>query len=999
MADDRSPRYWQSLEARSGDAELRRRAEREFAEELPAGEARRDLPRRDFFKWMGLSAATFAAACSRAPVKKVVPYLEPPEDITPGVPVWYASSCGACPAGCGALIKARDGRPIKLEGNDAHPASAGGLCAVGQASVLSLYDAARARGPLAKGRAASWDAIDERVKAGLASAAAAGSAIRIVLPVSVGPTAEAAVRRLLDAFPTAKVVRHDPLGDVEALAEAHGATHGVRAVPLHHFDRARLIVSVGADFLGTWVSPVVFAAQYARGRRLRGEAMRPSRHVQIEPIMTLTGSNADERLISAPGEELAVLAALGRALSAGSGHPQEADIAAALAGVPAPELDAAALGRIAGELRRARGAALVVCGSADPAAQAAAAAVNELIGAYGATIEHGEPSALESHTVGFEAFLEELGRGEVGAALLAGVNPVYDHPRGPELGALLAKVPLTVTTSDRRDETSAFVELLAPDHHFLESWGDTAPRRGLLGLRQPGVLALHDTRSAWESILRWSGAPDRYEDFLRRRWEREIFARLEDPGLDFEDHWVRSVHDGYAEVPAPAGSGDPGAGAFRAAGLSAAIASRQPAAAPGELSAVLHAGVALHGGAPANNAWLQELPDPISKATWGNHAAVAPRLAASLGLATGALARVSVGERAITLPVLVQPGMHHRAVAIALGYGRKAAGPIGDGVGANAYPLARAARGRIERTAPGAQIAPAGGAVEIPLGQTHASLEGRPHVREMTLADLERGAGEAEERRHLTLWSGHPYDGHRWGMVVDLAACTGCSACVIACQAENNVAVVGPDEVRRGREMGWMRIDRYYTGDPERPAVVHQPMMCQHCENAPCETVCPVLATVHSTEGLNQQVYNRCVGTRYCANNCPPKVRRFNWFDYHGSGPAVHHDNPLARMVLNPDVVVRSRGVMEKCSMCVQRIQAGKAAARAEGRPLADGEIRTACEQSCPAQAIVFGDLNDPSSRIAALAKDRRSYRVLADINVEPVVRYMAKVRTPGSET
>ncbi len=994
----RLPMYWQSLEALRGDAATRERAGREFAEELPVGEARRGLERRDFFKIMGLSAAALASACSRAPVKKVVPHLEAPEEVTPGAALWYASTCGACAAHCGVLLKTRDGRPIKVEGNDAHPVSEGGVCAVGQASLLGLYDAARARGPLMKGKPAAWSAVDERARAGLAAAASGQKGIRLVLPPEIGPTAEETVRRFLSAFPGARVVRHDPAGDRAAIAEAHGIAFGARAVPSYRVDRARLVVSVSADFLGAWISPVALTRQRTRARDLTAAPRAMARHVQLEPIMTLTGSNADRRIAIAPGDELPVLAALVRLVAPRSAHPAAAEIASAFARVPAPAEGGDALAEIAGEIAGARGAALVLCGAAETAAQLAAAALNELAGAYGATIELGAPSPLEPDTIEMSALLDELRAGSVGALILAGANPVYDHPRGAEIAGLLAKVGLVISLADRLDETARAAEILAPDHHAFESWGDAAPRPGVLGLRQPGVSPLFDTRAAFESLLRWAGVPQSYHDFLRERWTRAVFPLLEDPSLSADEHWDRSLHDGFALVPAHA----PAAAAFKAAGLSAALADAAPRPGPQDLAVVLYEKVGLRDGALANNAWLQELPDPISKATWTNYACLAPSLAASLGVRTGDLVRVTVSDRTIELPAIEQPGTHPRAVAIALGYGRAAAGAVGDGVGANAYPLARAARGRIERTAPGARVAKLGPSVELALAQTHASLEGRPHVHEASFAEYlanPRAGNEEGGHHQLSMWSGHHYDGHRWAMSIDLTACTGCSACVVACQAENNIPAVGVEEMRRGREMSWMRLDRYYSGDPASPAVVHQPMMCQHCENAPCETVCPVLATMHSTEGLNQQVYNRCVGTRYCANNCPPKVRRFNWFDYYGHGPAVKFDDPLGRMVLNPDVVVRSRGVMEKCSMCVQRIQEGKAAAKAEGRPLVDGEIKTACQQSCPAQAISFGDLNDPASRVAKLAHDPRSYRVLADINVEPAVRYMTKVKNQGSET
>jgi len=1014
MSDRKPPRYYQSLEVLAdtlnGDADALAKVEREFQEELPVGKDAQDKAswiRRDFFKAMGLSVAAFAVACKRAPVTNIVPYLQKPDEITPGVANYYASSCGGCAAGCGVLVKARDGRPIKLEGNEIHPWTNGGACAVGQASVLALYDAARARGPLSSGNPTKWIDLDARVAAGLKT----GKAVRVVVPSTMGPSAEAALGKLLAGLPNARIVRHEPLGERMAIAEAHFVTHGQRAVPTHRLDKAKLVVSIGADFLGTWLSPVAFTKQYSEARSLEKRTSM-LRHVQLESLMTLTGSNADKRIVIGPGDDIPILAGIIKELLAKTPHDAKAQISTAIAAIPKSELEYATVVELADALFRAKGEALVVCGSTDPAAQVATNVLNELIGAYGATVGVEEQSSLDSKTIAFDAFLTELRGGSVGAVILVDVNPVYDHPAGGELKDLLAKVELTVSTGDRLDETGKAVQHVAPSHHYLESWDDVAQTRAIVGMRQPAIAPLWDTRASWESILRWAGVGQTYRDFIKDRWQKDVFPVAEDKPLAFRDFWERAVRDGFAVIAVKPLEDDQ----FRATQLTQAMGVRSATGAPTDLAVVLYAKVALRDGALANNAWLHELPDPITKATWTNYAMIGPSLASSLGVRSGSVVSVTVDGKSVTLPVVVQPGVHPRAIGLAVGYGRTSVGTIGDNIGANAYPLGRFERGRVERTHPGAKIAATGQVIELALAQTHASLEGRPHVKETTLEEFlknPKAGNEDEEKRPRSLWSGHKYDGHRWAMSVDLTACTGCSACVVGCHAENNVPVVGPDEIRRGRDMSWMRIDRYFAGSPEAPTVVHQPMMCQHCENAPCETVCPVLATAHSSEGLNMQVYNRCVGTRYCANNCPPKVRRFNWFDYHDpdgpgktavlaaqgmvpTGSTVKVDDSLSRMVLNPDVVVRSRGVMEKCSMCVQRIQEGKAQAKLEGHKLRDGDVKTACQQSCPANAIVFGDLNDPQSQVAKLAKDERSYKVLTELNIESSIRYMTKVRNGG---
>ena len=954
--------------------------------------------RRGFFKMMGLSATAAATACSRAPVNKIIPFLVQPEEITPGVAVSYASTCGACPASCGLLVKTRDGRPIKIEGNELHPVSRGGVCAIGQASVLTLYDASRARGPMSSGKPTTWRELDTTVRNGLRGIAAANRAIRLVTPPYVGPSGKAAIDRFLTEYPTARRVSHDPLGTT-AIAEAHLLTHGVRAIPGYSLDRARVIVAVAADFLGAWHNPVALTRQYVSGRD-PDQARTMSRHFQLESHLTVTGANADVRMPFLPSDLVPALAALAKRLGIETAVTQD------------PVLAPAFLDRLAAELREARGASLLLCGSDDVAAQALTNAINQTLDNYGVTVAL--PSGVflpESQTI--EDLLVELRKGEVGALIVLGTNPVYTHPDGSELGERLSGVELTIATADRLDETGSRTQHLAPDHNYLESWGDAEPERGLLGLFQPAVAPLYDTRSAFESILVWAGAGRSYYDFVRNHWESTVFPAAVDPPSTFDAFWEQSVHDGFARVtpgpielsvregsPAPSTrrpasrTSKPIELSFQKDGLLRALATWSPVVSADGFELVLYPPVALRDGSLGNNAWLQELPDPITKVTWGNVVSIAPSAAQTIGVSDGDLVNLRQGDRRLTLPVLLQPGMHPRVVAVDLGRGRTHAGPVGNLVGENGFLLARSA-GRPRLTHVGVRIESTGQRVTLARTQLHDSMEGRGMVQEMNFDQLLGGSKltggpNAEEATHPSMWSRYEYPGHRWAMAIDLSKCTGCSACLVACQAENNVAIVGVDEVRRGREMSWIQIDRYYDGPPEAPRVLNQPMLCQHCENAPCETVCPVGAVTHSSEGLAQMVYNRCVGTRYCANNCPFKIRRFNWFDY--------PRDPTERMVLNPDVTVRSRGVTEKCSFCVQRIQAAKAQARRENRPLKDGDARPACEQSCPAGAIVFGDVNDPTSRVAEFVRSGRAYRLLPQLNVGPSVSYLARVRNPGKE-
>ena len=988
---DTLPKYWQSLAERAGDPGVLEQARNEFAEELPVGVAYAPPDansRRDFFKVMGLSAAAAMVACNRAPVQKVIPYVARPDEVTPGLSLWYASTCNGCSAQCGLLLKTRDGRPIKVEGNDEHPVSKGGVCAVGQASVLSLYDASRARFPALACQRTPWAQLDGAVTQGLRKASEEGLAIRVVLPWVMGPTAEAAVKRFLAAYPTARTVRYEPLGELAAMGDAYRITHGARVVPDYRFDRAKVIASFGADFLGTWVSPVAFTRQYTEARDAAGKR-EMARHFQVEPVLTLTGAAADRRFLVAPSDMAPALGALVRKLAEKAGRELPA-----LAALPATALTEAALEEMADTLWAQRAHALVVCGGDDVASQVLASTANALLGNEGRTVSLTDGQVLDADALSYGELLAELRAGSVGAVLFLGVNPAYSDPRGAELEALLKGVPLTVATNDRLDETATLARFHAPDSTALESWGDAEPRRGVLSLRQPAVAPLHETRAVVESLLLWAGAPRSHYDFLRARWETEVFPRAGAAGQDFSAFWDDAVRRGVVTLPAASGE----APAFREDGLTKALAGMARPSVEWEL--VLYPTVAVRDGAPANNGWLQEVPDPITKATWGNQALIAPARAQALGLSDGDVVRVAMGGKTVSLPVLVQAGTHPSVIAVAVGYGRTKAGKVADGIGANGYPLASVTEGRALRAVPGVTVEATGERQQLALTQTYHRLEGRPHVREAELAafldnpragnEVEGGHGGGKDKHPLSIWSGHEYKGHRWALAVDLSACTGCSACVVSCQAENNIPSVGRDEVLRGREMHWMRVDRYYQGDEANPQVVHQPMMCQHCENAPCETVCPVLATVHSSEGLNQQVYNRCVGTRYCANNCPTKVRRFNWFDY-------KHDDPLERMVLNPDVVVRSRGVMEKCSLCVQRVQEAKASAKREGRPLKDGDAQTACQQSCPAKAIHFGDINDPTSAVAKLSRDGRAFRLLEELNIGSSITYLTKIRNAGS--
>jgi Fe-S-cluster-containing dehydrogenase component len=964
--------------------------------------------RRDFLKAAGFTfAGALLGGCRPAPEQEAIPLLTQPEGVVAGQASFYASTCGACSAGCGMLVKAQDGRPIKLEGDPEHPVSKGGLCAAGQASLLGLYDSQRLQHPLSEGHEAAWGDIDRDVRARLDAVRRRGGAVRVLSGTITSPTTRALLQSFLGGFADARHVVYDPVS-CSAVLDAHERTHGVRVLPRYRLDRAEAIASFDADFLGTWLSPVEFTGGYRAGRLLTGTPPRSSYHAQVESRLSLTGSKADERICAAPAEVPALLTYLAAALAKEAGGAAAQQVRLGKPDLP-PAL--ARFGdRLARLLWQTPGRSLVLCGSQDVPTQVVCNFVNHLLGNYGATLDVEHPSGQrQGSDRDLEALLRELDAGKVAALFVLDSNPVFDLPDGEAVAKALGRVPLVVCCSERLNETARLARHVCPHPHYLESWGDAEPVNGVVGLQQPTIPRLGDTRPVLESLAAWAGTGKSAYDLLRVYWEAHVFPR-QTKERSFQSFWDHGVQDGHAEVmPVPVRVRP-----FDLSAVTAALPAPRPAG--GDRALVLYPKVGLPDGSQAYNPWLQELPDPISKVTWDNYACLSPAAAGQLGVGEGDVVRLAVRDRAVELPVLVQPGQHDRVVAVALGYGSilserfagigprwlEARPTVGENglVGQNAAALLAWEGGTLRYTRTAVELTRTGKKHPLASTQGHHRLtvpahlappgqERRPIVQETTLTALAGSAPgkPSETDKPADLWpDDHPYPERRWGMVIDLHACTGCSACVIACQAENNVPVVGKDEVRRQREMHWLRIDRYYSGDGDAVEVAHQPMLCHHCERAPCETVCPVLATTHSEEGLNEQVYNRCVGTRYCANNCPFKVRRFNWFAY-------AHDDTLQNLALNPDVTVRSRGVMEKCTFCVQRIQEARVEARRRGEPLPDGAVQTACQQSCPAQAIRFGDLNDPASRVARQRHDPRHYQALAELNIGPAVGYLKIVR------
>jgi len=1001
--------YWRGLEELNQDPEFLRNKKNEFSEGIPLEEVLTEqdgelsASRRDFLKYFGFSVSAVAlAACNKTPIKNAIPYVVKPETITPGIPNWYATTCGD--TGTSILVKTREGRPVKIEGNSDSPVFQGGVSAIEHGSLLALYDNERLRGPRANGNETDWNTLDLKVK----NALSAAKAVRIVTGNISSPSLEKAVAEFSTNYKAQHVV-YEPVS-YSAILKANQQSFGKAVIPGYRFDKAQVIVSFGADFLGTWISPVEYTKQWVSNRKPATGKM--SRHIHFESNLSLTGSNADVRFPIKPSAEGVILISLYNKLASMAG-------VAPLSSAQNVELALNMVENTAKELWNNRGASLVVSGSNNTDHQLLVNAINGLLGNIGSTVDLDNYSNQKGgDDAAFESLVKDITSGTVDAVLFLNANPVYSHPKGAELGAALSKLATTVSLNSTSDETTVLCKYQAPSSHYLESWGDAEPKSGYFALIQPTISPVFNTREAMVSFLRWSGNSADAYDYVKDNWVKNIVGT--------DGAFKKALHDGFYTTSPKATQ------AYKSNAISADLvnpAYQAYTASKDKLEVQLYTSIAMGDGLYANNPWLQELPDPISKVCWDNYAAIGKVTADQYQLEQGDLITIKTKSGVIeNIPVLIQPGQANNTISVAVGYGRTEGGKVAKYVGKSAYPLISYNGSTYLYTNADVSIEKTGSGYKLAQTQTHHTIEGRAIIKEASLNEFVKDpkAGNHEHAHIISLWAERDSKGHKWGMAIDLNACTGCGACVVSCNAENNVPVVGRKEVLRAREMHWMRIDRYYrfkdkngkkavreksfagnalmkdgealindeTTDFENVAVSFQPVMCQQCGHAPCETVCPVLATVHSSEGLNHMAYNRCVGTRYCANNCPYKVRRFNWFKYRQNDEFdFHFNNDLGRMVINPDVTVRSRGVMEKCSFCIQRIQAGKLTAKLENRKVKDGDIKTACQQSCPSNDIVFGDMNDENSEISKLFRNDRSYFLLEEFNVQPSVAYMTKIR------
>ncbi|MFC1460022.1 TAT-variant-translocated molybdopterin oxidoreductase [Microvirga arabica] len=947
LATEEGPRLWRSLEELADVPEVRRHIEAEFPDIVHASQ----IDRRTLLRLMSASLALGGlAACNGSDAGTGAPLLSQSHNMpgyVPGVPVTIATSLALNGYGRGVLVKVQEGRPIKIEGNRLHPASLGATDVFAQAEILSLYDPDRSDAPLQNGVSRSWEELTNFIRPVRNELVfEEGRGLHVLMPPTASPTLHRLIGQARQLFPHAQWHAFSPIDDSNHQAAAISVFG--RAVDLvYDLTQADAIVTLGGDLFADEPGHIRYAADYQARRRAPGREL--PRLFTVETRMSLVGARADERIPLRPRDFEAFAEALAAALETGA----------------APSGSHPAISRLADALRSAGTRSLVAAGREQPArVHALALAINARLGALGTTMRTIEPlNAVPGEVRTLANLAETIKAGQVSRLIILGGNPVYTAPADIDLAALVRRVPLSLHLGQHRDETAAVCTWHIPESHPLESWGDLRAFAGTVGLRQPTTMRLKSGLSAEEFLGLMAGQNVDGRGLVQATW-REVW------GDAFDTRWARSLEDGVVEgsaaptvdVALPAGwSPEPAVLAGSAAGIDV-LFSPDPS---------------VWDGSYANNGWLQELPKPLTKQVWGNAALIAPETAEVFGLASGNAVDISVNGRVVRAPVWLLPGHAPGAVTLPLGYGRQMAGRIGNGIGFDAYAV-RTSEARWTATG---EMRRVGEKIPVISTQQHHSLQGRDIVRVVAPGEAVR-----PEPAHPSIYPEWPYKEHAWGMAIDLDACIGCNACVIACQAENNIAVVGPEEVAKGREMHWLRVDRYYAGDPAAPETYFQPVPCMHCEKAPCEVVCPVNATVHSSEGLNDMVYNRCVGTRTCSNNCPYKVRRFNFLDYQGTGVSAPFE------ATNPQVTVRDRGVMEKCTFCVQRIAAARVDARVEERPLNDGEVMTACQQACPTQAIVFGDINDPDSSVARLKRSPRNYALLGALNTQPRTTYLARV-------
>lgn len=1004
LSDKGGKEYWQSLDEIAETPAFTQWVDDEFAHR----ETLMSMDRRSFLKVMGASMALAGLAGCRGaflPEDKLVPYVKAPEELVPGKPLFYATAMSWAGYARGILVEQHEGRPTKIEGNPDHPASLGACDSIGQAAILEFYDPDRSVTPRDRELSSTWATFLKAARAQLEKEKATGGAgLRLLTETVTSPTLRAQISAVLAAYPKAQWHQYDAAANENARVGAVRA-FGRAVAPVYQLKNAKVIVSLDSDFLSDDPGSLVYAREFADGRRVKGRSGSMNRLYTFESTPGLAGAMADHRWAMKPSEIAGVASYLF--------HTLDGREAVAPQGVSAEHLQA-----LVRDLQANKGAAVVIAGPRQGAeVHAAAHAINQSLGAFGKTVRFiPDPAGSEDLGGAISDFGNEkvpktslaalqgaIRSGSVKTLLVIDANPAHTATQDAEFSKDMGSIDFTARLGLYDDETSQLCQWHLPKAHFLEAWGDLRAFDGTLSIQQPLIAPLFKGQSAIEFLAALLGDARPGEEILK-----EHHAKVGTFKGDFAKQWRKALHQGVV---------DDSAGATVAVSAGASLLDLPVASK--DLEVVFHLDPNLMDGRYANNGWLQELPKPFTKLTWDNVAMVSPTTAKELGVKTGNLVDLTLNGQSLEAPIWVQPGQANGVVALALGYGRTRGGAVASGedkemVGFNANAIRSSQNPWHQK---GIEVRNKGGDYRFASTQTYYVLEGRDVVRAGTLEEFKENpnfvpaekAEQLEVNRKNDLYPAEVYsktDGPQWGMTIDLNTCIGCNACVSACQAENNIPVVGKDQVARNREMHWLRIDRYYTNakdanDPlENPDVIFQPLMCVHCETAPCEPVCPVAATVHSHEGLNQMVYNRCVGTRYCSNNCPYRVRRFNYLNYTDNQLQYkeHSKIPLLKLLNNPNVTVRGRGVMEKCTYCTQRISAARIEAKKANRDIADGDVVTACQQSCPTQAIVFGDITDAKSKVSEWRKDPRSYLLLEQLNTKPRTSHLARLKNPNPE-
>ena len=972
LSGENGKQYWRSLEEIADTEEFREFLHREFPREAESwGD---NYSRRDFMKIMGASLALAGlSSCVKQPDEKIVPYVKSPEIMVPGRPLYFATASVRGGYANGVIVTSHMGRPTKIEGNPDHPASLGATDIFMQASILSLYDPDRSQVITNKGSISTWSKFYDELQIALEiQKSLKGEGLRILTGTVTSPTLGNQLRSLQAMYPKAVWHQYEPVSQ-DGAREGAMMAFGEYVQTQYRLEKADVVLSLDSDLLAGDVANVRYARDFANRRRVAGKNGDMNRLYVVESMPTITGGMADHRLRARASD----VEKITRAVAAQLGIP----------GVDMPDLSAREMKWISAtvrDLRNHAGASVVIPGAQQPpVVHALAHLINSGLRNFGTTVIYTEPVEVSpvNQMESLRSLVNDMAAGRVDVLVTLGSNPVYAVPADLNFAEALEKVKLSIQLGLYNDETAARSSWHIPESHYLESWSDARAYDGTVTIQQPLIAPLYNSKSVHELLDEVLGRASRKAfDVVQDYWKGRVGA------LSFESFWKRSLNDGV--VGGTALPEKQVAAKTTAAGWQFAL---EPD--PG-LEINIRPDPTIWDGQFSNNGWLQELPKPVTKITWDNAAFLSPATAKNLGLQNNEVVELHYQGRSVKAPVWIVPGHADNAVTLHLGYGRSRAGKVGSAIGANAN-LLRSSKSPWFGT--GLKIEKTGERYKLAITQDHHSMEGREIVRAANVSEFEKKPTFAKELGHTpkpeeSLYPAHKYEGYAWGMTIDLNACTGCNACVIACQSENNIPIVGKEQVENGREMHWIRVDRYFKGDLDEPEIYSQPVPCMHCENAPCEVVCPVQATNHDSEGLNVMVYNRCVGTRYCSNNCPYKVRRFNFLQFSDT------KTETLQMLHNPDVTVRNRGVMEKCTYCVQRISAARIKSKEEGREIEDGEVVTACQSACPAQAIVFGNINDAESKVSKLKADPREYGLLAELNTKPRTSYLARLRNPNSE-